>query len=212
MARKVMTRFRYYIRHILAVAFLVVILVIPSVVSAVPGAYGNGAYGTCTYNTCGITLTSSGAVSLNIIPGASTTCTTQSDSVAVTTDSSTGYSLSMQNTATTSSLLGSGTNTIPTSSGSQASPLALTANIWGYRVDSVGGFGAGPTSANNNVATSAITFAAIPTSAQSADNLAATSVAANPTVTTPVWYGVCSDTTIPADTYSSIVTYTAVVN
>ena len=207
-----MKRFCYYIRHILVIACLAVILVIPSVASAIPGAYGNGAYGTCTYNTCGITLTSSGTVNINIIPGASTACTTQSDSVAVTTDSSTGYSLSMQNTATTGSLLGSGANTIPTSSGSQASPLALTANTWGYRVDSVGGFGAGPTSAGSNAATSITTFAAIPTSAQSADNLATTSAAANPAVTTTVWYGVCSDTTIPADTYSSIVTYTAVVN
>ncbi len=180
--------------------------------SYTPNAYGNGTYGTCTYNTCGITLSSSSAVSLNVIQGASTTCTVQSDNVAVLTDSSTGYSLSINNAATTSSLIGSGANTIPTVSGTQTSPVALTANRWGYRVDGLAGFGTGPTSAVSNVTVPATSFAAIPSSSQSADVLAGSGAAADPAVATAVWYGVCTDTTIPAGTYSSAVVYTAVVN
>jgi hypothetical protein len=37
-------------------------------------------------------------------------------------------------------------------------------------------------------------------------------VAANPTVTTSVWYGACAAATLTADTYSDTVTYTAVTN
>jgi hypothetical protein len=176
------------------------------------GAYSDGAYGACTYNSCGISLTSNGTVNLNVIPGAGTTCTTQSDSVAVTTDSSTGYTLSLNNSAANSNLLGSGAMTIPTSSGTQSSPAALSADTWGYRVDGIGGFGAGPTSASSNTGTSATTFAAIPTSAVTGDTLVNSGSPADPAVTATVWYGICADAAIPANTYSSSVVYTAVVN
>jgi len=186
-------------------------LLVPVTAMAADGQYGEGTYGTCTYNTCGITLTSSGTVALDIIPGASTSCTTQKDSVVVTTDASTGYTLSMNNAATTSSLLNGG-SAITTVSGTPASPVALTANTWGYRIDGASSFGTGPTVASSNVGTSAITFAAIPTSAQAAAPLAATSVAAGSGETTSVWYSACANTTLPAGAYSSTITYTAVVN
>jgi hypothetical protein len=193
-------------------AIVSVILALPAVGFAANDAYGDGAYGACTYNTCGITLTSNGTVNINVIVGATTTCTTQSDSVGVTTDSSTGYTLSLNDSTTTSSLLGSGANTVISSSSSQSSPASLSTNTWGYRVDGVGGFGAGPTSASSNVAPSATTFAGIPISSAGGDTLAASSGAADPAVSTTVWYGICVNTTKPADTYSSTVVYTAVVN
>jgi hypothetical protein len=207
---------RGYLRQswalLLASAALILIFITPAVTLASNGAYSDGNYSACTYNTCGISLTSNGTVSINVTPGASTTCTTQSDGVAVTTDSSTGYTLSMNDNTTSSSLLGSGAPTVPTSSATQSSPSALSTNTWGYRVDGVGGFGAGPTSASSNTGTSSTTFAGIPTSSQTAATLVNSGSAADPAVTTTVWYGICVDATIPADTYSSTVVYTAVVN
>jgi len=197
---------------LLVSAVIITVLITPAVTLASNGAYSDGNYSACTYNTCGITLSSNGTVNINVTPGGSTTCTTQSDSVAVTTDSSTGYTLSMNDNATSSSLLGSSTPTIPTSSATQSSPSALSTNTWGYRVDGVGGFGAGPTSASSNTGTSSTTFAGIPTSAQTAATLVNSGSPADPAVTTTVWYGICVDTTVPADTYSSTVVYTAVVN
>lgn len=178
---------------------------------AADGAYGDGSYGACTYNSCGITLASNGTVSLPVTPASGIKCTVQSDAVAVTTDSSTGYTLTFKNSATNSNL-SSGSGNIPTSGATTSAPTVLAANTWGYRVDGLGSFGAGPTSAATNVAVPGVTFAGVPTSSASADTLATSSVAANPTVTTNVWYGVCVDTSVTAATYSSSVTYTAVVN
>lgn len=176
-------------------------------------AYGDGNYGACTYNVCAITLTTSGTVNLNIVPTGSGACTIQKDVVGVTTDSSTGYSLTLGDSDTSNNLAGASHGShISAGSGTQASPAALTANTWGYRVDNVGSFGGGPTSANTNIAIPSTTFAAIPLSSQTADTLANSSSPADPTVNTNVWYGACADTTIPDDTYSDVVTYTAVIN
>lgn len=197
---------------IMVMVSIITTIAAPASVSAVAGAYGDGTYGTCTYNTCGITVSTNSTVNLNVIPGTTTTCTTQSDSVAVTTDSTTGYTLSLSNAAATSSLLGGGANAIVATNGTRTNPLALVANTWGYRVDGVGGFGSGPTTAATNVATSATGYAAIPTSAQAADTIATTAVAANPAVATSVWYSLCVNSSLPTDTYASTVIYTAVVN
>jgi hypothetical protein len=191
---------------------LILVLLIPAAALAANGAYSDGAYSACSYNSCGVTVTSNGTISDNVVPGSGTTCTTQSDSVAVTTDSSTGYTLSVNDAATSSSLQGSSTPTIPTSGGTSSAPSALTANTWGFRVDGVGGFGAGPTTASSNVSPSATTFAGIPTSAQASTSLVNSSGPADPAVTTTVWYGVCVNATLPAGTYQSSVVYTAVVN
>lgn len=193
-------------------ATMAIFLVTPALALAANGAYGDGDYGDCSYNSCGISLTSNGTVNINVIVGNTTTCTTQSDSVAVTTDSSTGYSLSLNDSATTSSLLGSGSPTIPTSSATQSSPTPLSTNTWGYRVDGVGGFGAGPTSASSNVGASSATFAAIPISSVTGDTLAYSTSSADPAVTTTVWYSTCVNASVPAGTYSSSVVYTALVN
>jgi hypothetical protein len=178
---------------------------------AASGAYSDGTYGSCTYNSCGITLSSSGTLSLNVVPAGGTTCSVASDSVAVTTDSSTGYSLTMNDQATSSSLVGTSTG-IATDSGTPSAPSSLTANSWGWRVDGLSGFGAGPTTGSSNGGVPPVRFAGVPTSSQSAATVATSSSAADPTVTTPVWYGLCVNTSIPADTYSSTVVYTAVVN
>jgi hypothetical protein len=176
--------------------------------------YGSGNYGACQYGSCGISLTTNGTVNLNITPvGGSTICTDQSDSAGVTTDSSTGYTLTLGDSDTNTNLAGaSHGGNIAATSGTLASPVVLTANKWGYRVDSLGSFGSGPTSAGTNTAPLSLTFAGIQSSSNTPDTIATSSTAADPTVTTTVWYGACVDTTIPADSYSDTVTYTAVTN
>ncbi len=173
--------------------------------------YGSGTYGRCQYESCSITLGSSGSVSVNVTPSVAGACTTQKDTVSVFTDDSSGFTLTVANSSTGTSML-NGANTIPSTTGTQSSPTALSANKWGYRVDGVGGFGAGPTSTQTNVALNGTLFAVVPAGNTTADTLANTSIAANPTVNTSVWYGVCASTTTPSGTYTAQVTYTAVTN
>lgn len=154
-------------------------------------------------------FTTSGTVNVNVIPTASGAQTIGSDTVTVSTNDPSGYTLTLGETSASTDLV-SGGNTIPHSSGSQASPVAMSANTWGYRVDGVGGFGAGPTSSQNSAAIGGIKFAAVPASG-SPDTIKTTSgVASNDT--TSVWYGVAANTSQPFGTYTNSVTYTATTN
>lgn len=154
-------------------------------------------------------LTTNGTVNINTTPTGGGVQTIASDTVTVSTNDVAGYTLKLAETTATATLT-SGSNTIAASSGSQASPVAETANTWGYRVDSVGGFGAGPTSPASNAAIGAIKFAAVPATA-SPDTLKTTATTASNDTTT-VWYGVAVNTTQPSGTYTNNVTYTAVAN
>jgi hypothetical protein len=155
-------------------------------------------------------LTSSGTVNVDVVPSASGAQTIASDTVTVSTNDASGYTLQLAETGATSTLT-SGSNTIPHSSGSLASPVAMAVNTWGYRVDGIGGFGAGPTSGQSSQAISGtIKFAAVPATA-SPDTLKTTSgVATNDT--TSVWYGVAANTSQASGTYTNSVTYTATTN
>lgn len=154
-------------------------------------------------------FTTSGTVNINATPTAGGVQTIASDTVTISTNNSAGFTLSLAET-TAASALTSGGNTIPATTGTQASPVALSANRWGYRVDTVGGFGAGPTSAVSNQVIGALTFAAVPATA-SPNTLKATAATATNDVTT-VWYGVAVNTATPTGTYTNSVTYTAVNN
>ncbi len=155
-------------------------------------------------------FTTSGTVNVNVVPTASGAQTIASDTVTVSTNDSSGYTLQLAETNAGTSLV-SGSDTIPHSSGSKASPIAMSANTWGYRVDGLGGFGAGPTNSQSSAALSgSIKFAAVPVTA-SPDTIKTTSgVASNDTTT--VWYGVAADTSQPTGTYTNSVTYTATAN
>ncbi len=173
--------------------------------------YGIGSYGTCQFSSCSITLSSSTTLAANITPGAGTTCTVVKDDVSVRTGSSTGYTLQVNDDDTDTSMNRSGGGAITAISGTQTSPSTLTANTWGYRVDSLSGFGAGPTSAVSNAAVPSVQFAAIPVSG-SPDTIATKNSAASVAEVTSVWYGLCSDTSIPAGSYTDMVLYTALTN
>jgi hypothetical protein len=154
-------------------------------------------------------LSSDGTVNIDATPDASGVQTIASDTVTVSTNSTAGYTLKLAETGASSTLT-SGSNNIAAVSGTQASPVAQTANSWGYRVDGVGGFGAGPTSGASSAAIGSLTFAAVPATA-SPNTINTTSSAATNDTTT-VWYGVAVDLSAPSGTYTNSVTYTAVVN
>lgn len=198
-------------RFAVYVLFAVVVVMAVYAPSSEALTFGKGTYGTCTYSTCGISISTSGPVQLNITPTAGGAVTIASDTVTVETGSSTGYSLQLESSAASTALT-SGANTIAASSGTFAAPQTLAVNTWGYRIDSAGGFGAGPTSAVTNAASSSLTFAGL-TASGSPVTLKTTTVSApTPGEATTVWYGTKVDSSQPSGVYSLTVTYTAIVN
>lgn len=156
-----------------------------------------------------ITMTTSGSVAVNVTPAAGGAQTTQSDTVTISTNSTTGYTLTLSDTDANTSLI-NGNASVNASSGTQVSPIVLINNSWGYRVDGLGGFGAGPGSATSNQSSNPLTFAGVPASG-SPNTLRTTASAAVNQVTT-VWYSAKIDTSKPNGPYSDSVTYTATTN
>ncbi len=155
-------------------------------------------------------FTTSTTVNANVVPTASGAQTIASDTVTVSTNDSSGYTLQLAET-TGSSALVSGGNSIPASAGTQAVPIAMVNNTWGYRVDSLGGFGAGPTSGQSSAAVSgSIKFAAVPATAS--PNTIKTTAGTATSDTTTVWFGVAANTSQPSGTYTNSVTYTLTAN
>lgn len=154
-------------------------------------------------------LSSNGTVNINAVPTGAGVQTIASDTVTVSTNDAAGYTLKLGETGASSALV-SGGNSIAASTGNLVSPIAQTANSWGYRVDGIGGFGATTTTSVANAAISTIKFAAVPVTA-SPDTLKTTSSTAS-NDTTSVWYGIAVNTTAPAGTYTNSVTYTATAN
>lgn len=154
-------------------------------------------------------FSTSGTVNINATPTAGGVQTTASDTVTVSTNNSAGYTLQIAESGAETALT-SGGNTIPASTATQASPTALTANRWGYRVDGVGGFGAGPTSSQSSAAIGSVTYAGVP--ATGSPNTLKTTSATATNDTTTVWYSVAVNTATPTGTYTNSVTYTATTN
>lgn len=190
-----------------SLGLLAAFLIVPTV-AALP--YGTGLYGTCQYDTCSISVSSSGTVGLSATPTAAGVFSTASDTVSVTTAASTGFTLKVNDSDTDTNLV-NGANNVAASSGTQAVPVERAANTWGYRVDGLSGFGAGPTSAESSVSSSSYTFAGVPASNQTAHTIRNYTSAAS-AIETIIWYGVKIDTAIPAGTYTGTVTYTATTN
>ena len=188
-------------------------IIIP-VFSASALYYNQGTYGTCTYNSCYISITSASNISVSLTPNTGGSCSVDKNDVSVLTDSSTGYNLSMSVNSVTGALSnGTGGNINP-SSGTFSSPQSLGINQWGYRIDGAGGFGSGPTSviANQNYPISN-TFAAPPYGSSPVPvTVASNSVAADPAITTSIWYGVCGDTSLSSGLYTGTVLYSATTN
>jgi hypothetical protein len=155
-------------------------------------------------------FTTSGTVNIDTTPTGSGVQTIASDTVTISTNDSAGYTLKLGETTGTTTLT-SGGNTIPASSGTQTTPVVMATNTWGYRVDSLGGFGVGPTSPASNAAISGtIKFAGV--AASGSPNTIKTTATTASNDTTTVWYGVATTTAQPSGTYTNSVTYTAVAN
>ena len=156
-----------------------------------------------------ITVSSAGPVNINVTPTSGAVQSSAADTVTVNTNNSTGYNLSLQMNSATRTLA-KGSDTIAAHTGTPASPTALADNSWGFRVDGLGTFGAGPTTAQNNLATSATTWAGVP--AQSSPTVIKTTSAPATADTTQVWYAMRADTSKPSGTYTNTVLYTAITN
>jgi hypothetical protein len=154
-------------------------------------------------------LTTSGTVNLNMTPTSAGVQTTAADTVTVSTNDAAGYTLKMGANAAVTSLV-SGANNIVATSGTQAAPTALTAGKWGYRIDGLGAFGAGPTSPGSNTVIGAVTYAGVPASTTPV-TLVTTATTAN-NAATSVYYSAAADFTVPSGTYTQQVTYTATAN
>ncbi len=154
-------------------------------------------------------FTTSGTVNVNVLPTVAGAQTIASDTVTVSTNDISGYTLTLEDADANTNLV-SGSNNISATTGTQASPIALTSGRWGYRVDGAGGFGAGPTSSQSSAAFVADTFAGVPASG-SPNTLKTTSTNSTNDVTT-VWYSVAANATVLQGTYTDIVTYTALTN
>jgi hypothetical protein len=156
-----------------------------------------------------ISLSTSGTVNVNVTPAGAGVQTIANDTVTVSTNDTAGYTLQLGETGAGTTLL-SGSNTIAADSGTQTTPTAETAGTWGYRVDSIGGFGAGPTTSASNTAIGSIKFAGVPASGSPNTIKTTATTATNDTLS--VWYGVAVNTAQPTGTYTNSVTYTATAN
>lgn len=155
-------------------------------------------------------FTSGPTVNLPVTPTSGGSQTIASDTVTVSTNDSAGYTLQLADTSSSNTNLVSGSNNIAASAGTQAAPVAMVTNTWGYRVDSIGGFGAGPTSGATNQAISAVKFAGMPVS--TSPNTIATTATTASNVTTSVWYADAANFSQPSGTYTTSITYTATTN
>lgn len=181
------------------------VMVLPST-----GALATSANATTTINAnigSVISVASTGTVSIDVTPvGASNTISSASDTVTVNTNNAAGYNLTLaMNTATRT--LAKGADTIDPSTGTLAAPIAPAVNTWGYRVDGLTGFGAGPASALNNATTTTLTFAGVPATATPDEIKTTTTTATNDTTT--VWYMVAANNSKPNGIYTNTVVYTA---
>lgn len=156
-----------------------------------------------------ISITTSTPVSISLTPVAGGVVSSSSDTVSVSTNNLLGYFLTLADNDANTNLV-DGANNIAAHTGTQASPTVLANNTWGYRVDGVGGFGAGPTSAETNNQTSTTIWAGVPATGSPNTLKTTSSTATNDTTT--VWYGVRVNTSMPNGTYTDTVTYTATTN
>jgi hypothetical protein len=162
-----------------------------------------------------ISVSTSSTVAIGVTPTAGGVVSSASDTVSVSTNNALGYVLTVLDTDTVTNLV-SGANTIAAHSGTRAVPTVLAANTWGYRFDDPAAaqgsaFGAGPTTAETNNASSTTLWAGMPASSGTAQILKTTATVASADTTT-VWYGVKATTAKPNGVYTDTVTYTATTN
>lgn len=141
-----------------------------------------------------ISVTSAGTVPISVTPTSSGATATATDTVTIDSNDADGYNLTLKDADATLSMTGSQGGSIAATSGTYATPTALSANTWGYRLSDFA---------------AADTYAGITSTEQNIASTTAVSTSGGDTVN--VTYGVNVDTSIPAGVYTDAVTYTATV-
>lgn len=162
-----------------------------------------------TINPVIISYSSGPTVTLGAItPDSTGRQSTNSDTVAANTNDTAGLTITLEANGASTDMV-SGGNTIATGAGTPGSPAALVNNRWGWRIDSLAGFGAGPAGVLASAAPSAITYAGMPASgAPYTINTTGT----NGSTSSTVWYSARVDNTQPIGNYSTVVKYTVTTN
>jgi hypothetical protein len=143
-----------------------------------------------------------------ITPDSTGRQSTASDTVSAATNNSTGLNITLEANGASTNMV-SGGNTIATGAGSPASPAALTNNHWGWRIDSLAGFGAGPGAVLNSAAPSGLTYAGMPASGSP---YTINTTGSTGSTSSTVWYSARVDNTQATGSYSTVVKYTISTN
>ena len=189
-------------------ALVVALITSPAIVSAVSTTANTTI--TATLGST-ISMTSSGTVAIGLTPTSGGVVSSASDTVTVSTNSPTGYVLTLADSDATTTLV-SGGNTIAAHNGTKTAPTALTGNSWGVAV-ATGTTGIGTNGFDASYATetnsgsSVSKWAGVPaTGSPMMIKTTATTASAD---TTTVWYGVRATTSQTSGAYADTVTYTA---
>ncbi len=132
-----------------------------------------------------------------------------SDLVSANTNDGAGLTITLQENSAVTTDMVSGSNTIATGAGTPASPATLPNGRWGWRIDSLSGFGAGPTSTISSAAPSALTYAGIPANGSP---FTIHSTATNGSTSSTVWYSARVNNAQASGAYQTTVTYTITTN
>ncbi len=163
-----------------------------------------------TINPVIISYSSGPTVTLGAItPDSTGKQSTASDTVSADTNDTAGLTISLQETSAVTTDMTSGGNSIATTTGTTGTPVTLANGKWGWRVDSLAGFGAGPGATISNAAPSALTYAGIPANASP---FTIKTTATNGSTSSTVWYSARVNNTQPIGSYSTTVTYTITTN
>lgn len=139
------------------------------------------------------------------------------DSLAVTSNDSAGYKVTIQMTGSTNTL-NSGGNSIAAAIGTTTTPAVLSANSWGFCVPSNSGNGSYTTvfgtcdGSLSSAAISSNTYAAVPKSTDTPFILFNTASSSVGNYNTVVTFAAAVDNSTPSGTYTGTVVFTAVTN
>jgi hypothetical protein len=161
-----------------------------------------------------ISVSTSTTVAISATPTSGGVVSSNSDSVTVSTNNTTGYNLTLADGDATRNLV-SGSNNIVPEADAPAAASTLDSNAWGFALAS-GTTGIGTNtfdssySAETNNASSTSKWAGIPATGSPFTLKTTSSTASNDATT--VWYAIKVTTSQPNGTYSDTVTYTATTN
>lgn len=161
-----------------------------------------------------VSISSGPSVSISLTPTGSGVLSNASDTVSVSTNNATGYTLTLNDSDATTTLA-SGSDTFTAASGTKTAPAALTNGTWGWAVANgttgigTNGFDASYASESNNTSSTS-KWAGI--AASGSPVMIKTTASTASADTTTVWYAAKAAVTQPTGTYTDTVTYTATTN